>query len=239
MRALSPALARQVAAVSYANRARPPRTLTELEARRLLHVSGARAPHYDDHVLFALALGTGLRIFEIAALDCADIYNDRGHARTRVQLRVFKGSAGGERVPQEIMIADGLRAKLDKFVSWKRARRQPFTMQGAPLFSCALGTGRRVRVPLGSAYLRDDGSIRRLSRRRISERWHKWRAIADLSPKLTFHALRHTFCQRLYESTRDVRLVQRAARHANVTTTAIYASASADDVLAAVKGTEL
>jgi hypothetical protein len=46
---------------------RPPRTLTELEQATLLKVTGERRDGFRDHVIFAVALGTGLREHEIAA----------------------------------------------------------------------------------------------------------------------------------------------------------------------------
>ena len=45
----------------------PPRTLTEAEQRRLLKVSGEHKAGFRDHLLFSLALGTGLREHEIKA----------------------------------------------------------------------------------------------------------------------------------------------------------------------------
>lgn len=241
--------------MSYANRHRAPRTLTEGECKRLLKLSGKRAEDFRDHVLFAIALGTGLRISEIAALDCGDVYNSDGGARTRIMLRVFKGSTKkgpkGKQLPQptpqEVMIGDQLRAKLDRFRKWKAARAQ-WLGPDDPLFSVSMGRPRRLSKPTATDYLRADAAtkngypipgVRRMTKRRISERWDHWRKLAKLPAALGFHCLRHTFCQRLYEHTRDVRLVQRAARHVNLTTTTIYASASADDVLKAVQGVEL
>lgn len=199
--------------MSYASRARPPRTLTAAESAALLRVSGAAAGTFRDHMLFALALGTGLREAELVALDMADVTNRAGGARSRIALRVFK-RCGGASVPQEVFVGDGLRHKLSRLFGWKKRHGEPLGPD-APLF---MARGRR-----------------RLSTRRVREIFAAWAELSDLSSGLTFHALRHTFLQRLYESTRDIRLVQRAARHANLTTTTIYAGASADDVSQAVQ----
>lgn len=51
---------------------RPPRTLTELEQATPLEVNGEHRDGFRDHVIFAVALGTGLREHEIAALDVGD-----------------------------------------------------------------------------------------------------------------------------------------------------------------------
>lgn len=234
----------------YAGRAAPPRTLTRKEAARLLALSGKLAEDYADHVLFSIALGTGLRVHEIAGLQLGDLYRidvtpSRSRdwtatTKTRVVLRVFKGRArcdGAETAPQEVMLGVRLRAALDRFWRWRRARCWPL-MSSAPLYVCAVGRPPRHRRRTIHDYTRADGSLRAMSARRMRERFREWADLAGLAPELTFHSLRHTFCQRLYEQTRDVRLVQRAARHAHVTTTSIYASASADDVLEAVNRCE-
>ena len=46
----------------------PPPTLTDEEQRRLLQVTGEHRAGFRDHMIVSLALGTGLRMHEIAAL---------------------------------------------------------------------------------------------------------------------------------------------------------------------------
>jgi integrase len=53
---------------------------------------------------------------------------------------------------------------------------------------------------------------------RLRQIWELYRP----TPK-TFHCLRHTFAIRLYKKTRDIRLVQVALGHRNITNTMIYA----------------
>lgn len=53
---------------------------------------------------------------------------------------------------------------------------------------------------------------------RLRQIWELYRPI----PK-KFHSLRHTFAIRLYKKTRDLRLVQFALGHRNITNTMIYA----------------
>jgi integrase len=53
---------------NYADAARTPRTLTEREQRALLKVTGEHRAGFRDHVLYAMALGTGLREHELIAL---------------------------------------------------------------------------------------------------------------------------------------------------------------------------
>jgi integrase len=67
---------------------RPPRTLTDLEQATLLKVAGEHRAGFRDHVIFAVALGTGLREHEIAAL------NGRGRSCILVnsEMRRFPSS---------------------------------------------------------------------------------------------------------------------------------------------------
>ena len=57
-----------------------------------------------------------------------------------------------------------------------------------------------------------------ISYQRLVQVWHLYRPC-----KKKFHSLRHTFAIRLYKKTKDVRLVQVALGHCNITNTMIYA----------------
>jgi integrase len=67
---------------------RTPRTLTEREQRTLLKVTGEHRAGYRDHLLYAMALGTGLREHELIALSLGDVFRD-GKPRRRLLLSVF------------------------------------------------------------------------------------------------------------------------------------------------------
>lgn len=92
---------------------RPPRTHTELEQATLLKVAGEHRDGFRDHVIFAVALGTGLREHEIAALDVGDVLHEDGRVRRRIALRMFKRSST-EPATQEVFIPDSLWYKLGK-----------------------------------------------------------------------------------------------------------------------------
>jgi site-specific recombinase XerD len=61
---------------NYAEATRTPRTLTEREQRALLKVTGEHRAGYRDHMLYAMALGTGLREHELIALSVGDVFRD-------------------------------------------------------------------------------------------------------------------------------------------------------------------
>jgi len=74
---------------NYADSTRTPRTLTEREQRALLKVTGEHRAGFRDHVLYAMALGTGPREHELIALSVGDVFRE-GRPRRRLLLSVFK-----------------------------------------------------------------------------------------------------------------------------------------------------
>jgi integrase/recombinase XerC len=201
--------------VSYADRTRrPPRTLTDDEQRALLKASGQHADTFRDHVLFSLALGTGLREGELVALDLSDVADGR-KVKRRIQLRTYarKGSRRSDDAASQIVhLPDGAFYKLEKFV---RRRQRDGAKPSAPLFEARGG--------------------RRLSTRRVRELFHEWQTRAGFDHCLNFHVLRHTALTNAYRATKDIRIVQRVARHARIDTTTRYEHASDQEVAAAVR----
>ena len=191
---------------------RPPKTLTELEQRLLLKASGEHRDGFRDHVIFSIALGTGLREHEILALDVGDVFDTDGKARRRLTLRVFKRSSDGADL-QEVVLPDGVRAKLDKLRRWKKGNGEDLGAD-APVFVSRKGN--------------------RLSARQLRHAFKVWQERAGFERSFNFHALRHTACSNLYRRTRDIRLTQRFARHKSILTTSIYAHPSDEDLVRAV-----
>lgn len=193
--------------------ARAPKTLTELEQLLLLKASGEHRDGFRDHVIFSLAMGTALREHEIVALDIGDVFDVDGKARRRIQLRVFKRSSD-EPALQEVVLPDGVRAKLDKLYRWKK-RGGESVETSAPVFVSRKGN--------------------RLSLRQLRHAFKVWQQRAGFERSFCFHALRHTACSNLYRRTRDIRLTQRFARHKSMLTTSIYAHPSDEDLVRSVR----
>jgi integrase len=122
----------------YAIHHRPHRTLTEVEQAKVLKVTGEHARGFRDHVLFALALGTGLREHEALALDVGDITEDGSTVKRRITLRVFKRCTKRP-APQEIFLPDSLHYKLGRLLAWKKRRGESLAPD-APLLSRARAT---------------------------------------------------------------------------------------------------
>ena len=192
---------------------KPPKTLSELEQRMLLKTSGEHRAGYRDHVIFSLALGTGLREHEILALNIGDVFADGGKSRRRVTLTVFKRSER-ETDTQEIVLPDLVRAKLEKLYQWKKREGQDLS-ESAPLFISRKGN--------------------RLSTRQLRHAFGVWQERAGFDRRFSFHAVRHSACSNIYRLTKDIRLTQKFARHKSILTTAIYAHPSDEDLINALR----
>ncbi len=195
-----------------------PKTLTNEEQIKLLKETARRPEDLRDHMLFALALGTGLRVSELVALNVGDVKNGKG-AKGLITLRpeTTKGNKGGE-----VAMPERLRRKMSRFFKWKVEQGEEMAAT-APLF--ASRGGGRSRARAGA----------RLSKRAAQAAFKAWQVRLGFDRICNFHMLRHTFCTNLWRATGDIRLVQRAARHSSPTVTAIYAVPGTEDLLRAVQ----
>ena len=189
---------------------RAPVTMTTAEQRRLLEVS-AGSPRPRDHVMISLALGTGLRLGELLALDVGDVSHDGVRVRTRVKLRV-ETTKGGRR--GEVFLPDRVVEKLTRFLAWKRMMGESLDAD-APLFISSWG--------------------RRLSPRRTQMMFREWQRKASFDRFYNWHVLRHTSVTMVYRASRDLFLAQRFARHASPLTTMIYLHPSDEEMAERVR----
>ena len=185
-----------------------PGTLTSEEQRRLLKTTAQDSEALRDHMLIVVALGTGLRLHEILALDVGDVAL-KGQPRFRVRLRVAKGGRTGD-----IFLPRRLQAKLRRFFAWK-ARGGESLAPTAPLFVSQLG--------------------RRLSKRRAQQVFAIWQERAGLDQHHTFHRLRHSAVNNIYRETKDILLTQRFARHSSLLVTSVYLHPSDEDLARSVR----
>ena len=172
-----------------------PPTLTREEQRALLDAS---ASHPRDHLVFSVALGTGLRLGEIVGLNVGDVFFPDGRPKSRIRLRaeIAKGGRAGD-----VFLPAALVRKLEDFRSYKLSRRERVDAT-APLF-CNQGR-------------------RRISKRRVQVVFRAWQVIARFGRLYPFHGLRHSAVSNVYRASRDLFLAQRFARHASPLTTTIY-----------------
>jgi integrase/recombinase XerC len=142
-----------------------PQTLTQTEQRAILR---ATAGNPRDHLIYSLALGTGLRLAEIVGMNVGDVYTPEGRPRNRVRLRaeIAKGGRVGD-----VFLPDALLAKFRRFWRHKATRRE----------------GLRPEEPLFCSQSRT-----RMSPRRIQCAFRTWQVKAGFDRLYPLHGLRHS-----------------------------------------------
>ena len=154
-----------------------PTTLTVDEQRAILRATEAKL---RDHLIFSLALGTGLRLAEVVGLDVGDVFAVDGTPRVRVRVRTEIAKRGRA---ADVFLPDRLVAKLRRFCRWKRERRELLDAD-APLFANQSG--------------------HRISKRRVQHGWTGWQRRAGFDRVCGFHALRHTAVTNVYRASRNL-----------------------------------
>jgi integrase/recombinase XerC len=149
-----------------------PQTLTQAEQRTLLR---ATSGNRRDHLIYSLALGTGLRLTEIVGLNVGDLYTTGGKPKNRVRLRpeIAKNGRAGD-----VFLPDALLAKFRRFWRHKAARRD----------------GLRPEDPLFCSQSRT-----RISPRRVQFAFRTWQMKAGFDRLYPFHALRHTAVMKILD----------------------------------------
>src|SRR5438128_1262779 len=172
-----------------------PQTLTHGEQKAILR---ATRRNLRDHLIYSLALGTGLRLAEIVGLNVGDVYTPEGKPRNRVRLRpeIAKGGRAGD-----VFLPDALLVKLRKYLRHKATRREGLRPED-PLF-CSQS---RIRI----------------SPRRVQFAFRTWQVKAGFDRLYPFHSLRHCAITNVYRASHDLFLAQRFARHVSPLTTTVY-----------------
>jgi len=184
--------------------------MTAAEQAALLKATAAHAAP-RDHVLYSMALGTGLCLRELLGLNVGDVSPDGREVRRRVTLDPAT-TMGGRR--GEVFLPERLIPKLRRFLAWKREAGESVEPD-APLFISAQG--------------------RRLSPRATQWRFAWWQRKAGFDRRYNFHSMRHSSITNLYRARRDPFLAQRFARHASPITTVIYTHPSDEELDAGIR----
>jgi len=185
-----------------------PPSLTRAEQEALLLATSA---HPRDHLLFSLALGTGLRLAEIVGLNVGDVFFSDGSPRGRIRLRreIAKNGRAGD-----VFLPDALEPKLQRFWDYKIRAGEDLEPR-APVFANQSGV--------------------RLSKRRVQVAFKVWQVRAGFDRLYPLHALRHTAVTNLYRASGDLFLAQRFARHVSPLTTTIYTHVSDEELATSLR----
>ncbi|MBI2011133.1 tyrosine-type recombinase/integrase [Candidatus Daviesbacteria bacterium] len=174
----------------------PLKVLDEESLLRLLNAPDiSKKDGLRDKAILELLFSTGLRVSELASLNC----NQINFARLEFGI---VGKGGKERV---VFISNTAADFVNKYLQSRKDRFKP-------LF---------IRFQ-GKMDPNDDGEKMRLSTRSIERIVEKYVKKVSLSIKATPHTLRHSFATDLLINGADIRSVQEMLGHSNISTTQIY-----------------
>jgi integrase/recombinase XerD len=162
-----------------------------------------------DYLLVALDLSTGLRVSEIAALRCGDLFLGCGMS----SLIVRKGKGGK---PRTVVLNREIRNHLLRYLRWKKDAGEPVTPEAPLLLSPRTGQAMTTRA--------------------IQKAFKRCATLAGLSPHYSIHSLRHTYACHLYKASKwNLRLVQKQLGHSSIATTQVYADVMEPDLRPALE----
>jgi len=196
----------------------PSKFLTKEEAKKLLETARDRAEvvfakrrkiSVRDYLIVDLALSTGLRVMEIAQLDCGDVFIRDGIS----SLLVRNGKCGKRRL---VRFSESLKNHLNEYILWKQNVGEPTGPSDPLLLSSNTGC--------------------HLTTRAIQKVFKRTAVKAGLSTHYSIHCLRHTYACQLYKASGyNLRLVQKQLGHSSIHTTEVYADVMEPDIQDALR----
>lgn len=191
----------------------PGKYLNKDEVSRLFEVTKRRAESAHvrgkkiairDYFIIHLALTTGLRVMEIASLNCGDLFLDD----KLCSILVRRGKGNKKRV---VYFTGPFRKHCRQYLKWKQQIGESVAPQDPLIISSNTGSHLSIR------------GLQKVFKRSAKR--------AQLSPGYSIHAARHTFaCFLLKASDWNLRLVQKQLGHARISTTQVYADVMMPDV---------
>ena len=88
----------------------------------------------------------------------------------------------------------------------------------------------------GDDFLLTSSHGKAYSRRGLQKHFKNVCRLAGLPMHYSIHSCRHSYATKLYQSSKDLRLVQKQLGHSSVNTTCVYADCSRETILDAVNG---
>ena len=180
-----------------------PKILEKEEIEKLLDTFNTRYPtNQRDKLMIQLMLDTGLRLPEVINLKWEYVNLTSG------KIEVIEGKGAKDR----IVYAN--EKVLEKLKSWRDRQLKELNKRD-------IKNTEYVFTSLTGNKL-DSGNIRR----KIYKKTEK----AGINKKVSPHTFRHTFATDLYKETKNIRMVQKALGHADISTTMIYTHIVDDDL---------
>ena len=196
----------------------PGKFLSREEVKKLIETARKRAETATargnkvavrDYFIIDLGLSTGLRVMEIAALKCKDIFLREDYCA----LLVRDGKGGKKRL---VRFNGSFKRHYNEYILWKQS----------------IGESIDLNDPL----LLSSNSKTHMTTRGIEKVFKRTAARAGLPARYSIHCLRHTYACELYRASGyNLRLVQKQLGHAQISTTQVYADVVEPDMQRALK----
>lgn len=187
----------QLLKVPKVNVITPHETLSDKEI--LAVIATAEKMGFREHALIMVALGSGVRVAELVALDVRDMRHDASGGLT---IHVRQGKGGKDRM---IPVRREVRKTVENYLEF---------------------SGRK-RGDLGPLFMSEDRAMScreswRLSTKSASRIVRSAAEMAGITKRITPHALRHTFAFTTYLFCKNLVAVQKLLGHATIATTQRY-----------------
>ena len=191
--------------------------LTEEEEKQLLDTTRL-APDkqaFRDYAMLSTALGSGLRVREMAELRVGDIMTPSGRGKRVIDLPFSKGGS-----PEPAYLGRPAQARL---AVWVEELRRFYGAPGLSERALWPSVGSKSGKPGKPLAVR---SLQSILARRLKA--------AGIGRRVRFHDCRHTYGSRAAEKTNgNIPVVQKLMRHADPRTTSLYVHAPLGAVLSA------
>lgn len=187
-----------------------PEILTKKEQTALLNQPNIRYPTGQrNYTMLKFMLKTGLRLSEVVNLT----WNDINLMSGKVMVRQGKGAKD-----RTLWTSNEV---INLLISWKERQFNKLGKSVKPVFSTLSKNSNTIGKKLLQRYIQE--MVSRYTRK------------AKINKNITPHTLRHSFATDLYKETKDIRLVQKALGHADISTTMIYTHIVDEDLEKALK----
>lgn len=187
----------------------PEKFLSRKDADRL-QAAAANESEFDNRIsvrnsfIIRLGLATGLRVMEIAALKCGNVFLGE-----TISFVLVENGKGKKR--RRVFFNDAFKKECKEYLAWKISVGESIDSD-QPLFLSRATGGH-------------------LTTRAIQKVFKKCAQKAGLPSRYSIHCLRHTYaCFLLKASNWNLRLVQKQLGHSKITTTQVYADVMMPEV---------
>ena len=164
---------------------------------------------YRDYFVVNLGISTGLRVMEMAQLNCGDLYLDG-----KIYFILVKKGKGSK--TRLVQISKKFKKQCLQYLNWKKNIGEP--------------------VGAYSPLILSSNTKCHMTTRALQNIFKKIASRANIDSHYSIHCLRHTYACMLYKASKyNLRLVQKQLGHSSIKTTQVYADVMAPDTSKAVE----